>query len=559
MTFAETKTRLSQLLADSDNSVISLSGKWGTGKTHLLDQLIESDEFAADSITVSLFGLSSLEQMKMSLLQASTPLKKVDEGVGEGLKLFAKAGWDAATDHFKPLAALNDVKLVMMVPALLKNKLVIIDDIERKSASFGMDELLGFVDEYSKKRNTRFILVLNDDQLKGSHKEDWQTLNEKVVDRSLRLVTSPEEAFDIATLKYSTAYGLALRAAVAICGLTNVRIIQQVIKITNSILQARTLDPAVVARVVPSIVLFSAIHYRGLNDGPDKQFALEVGRIDWEAYEREKAGRLTDEDKRAKRWKSMMQELGIRSCDEFEFVLVDFLESGLFEPTKINEIIERYKGEHQALLLRESISKFHLNALWNHHASDAQLLADAEEFIEFSEILDPYTASQLCTTMSNITGGESAASRLRTAWIGALPARISQGEVFQERHLAGPLDPQIEMAISATENSTEPPTADSLVMAVLEVKKGAWGTKETTAIRNARASDFDVAIRTLDGEALRSFMYQMTQIYDNRSSYKLFGDAPDCFIEACRNIARDQTSARLKELMPIWVPQSVSS
>ena len=35
MSLQETKDHLIQLLADPDNKVIALSGKWGTGKSHL--------------------------------------------------------------------------------------------------------------------------------------------------------------------------------------------------------------------------------------------------------------------------------------------------------------------------------------------------------------------------------------------------------------------------------------------------------------------------------------------------------------------------------------------
>ena len=253
-----------------------------------------------------------------------------------------------------------------------------------------------------------------------------------------------------------------------------------------------------------------------------------------------------------------MYELGIRACEDFELVLVDFLESGLFDPTKINEIIERYNGQHKALLLRERIQKFLFGALWDHKTSEAQLLADAAEFVGVADVLDPYTTSQLCVALSDLDGGEEVAIQLKAAWIAALTERIRQGETFAERRLAGPLDPEIEEAIKKSENSTEPPTYDSLISAVLEIKKGGWGTKEIVALRNARVSDFEYAIRTMDISVLLKFMQQMTSMYNNKSAYDSFAGAADRFMEACKVIAGDSASPRLRKLMPIWFPESVA-
>ncbi|MHB8919435.1 MAG: hypothetical protein ACYC3N_00170 [Halothiobacillus sp.] len=95
-------------------------------------------------------------------------------------KLFGK-GFDAASKHYKTLAAINDLNVLLMAPAMLKNKVIVIDDIERKHEKLGIDEVLGFIDEYSNQHGTRFILVLNDDQLssKGGGKRRFGRLFEK--------------------------------------------------------------------------------------------------------------------------------------------------------------------------------------------------------------------------------------------------------------------------------------------------------------------------------------------------------------------------------------------
>ena len=66
MSLKKTKDQLIKLLGQPDNTVIALSGKWGTGKTHLWNEV--KDESGDDSVKkalyVSLFGLSSVDQVK---------------------------------------------------------------------------------------------------------------------------------------------------------------------------------------------------------------------------------------------------------------------------------------------------------------------------------------------------------------------------------------------------------------------------------------------------------------------------------------------------------------
>lgn len=555
MTFAKTRTQLSGLLADKENRVISLAGKWGTGKTHLIDDLVKNDPEAKGALYVSLFGLKNLDQVKGRLMEAATPLGDANEGFAEGLKQFAKAGWKAASEQFKALAALSDVNLLMMAPVMLRGKLIVVDDIERKHADLGMDELLGFIDDYSKRHNSRFVLVLNDDRLEVGHKLAWQTLHEKVVDRGLKLVTSPEEAFDIALVGQPMPYHDALKEASVVCELTNIRIIRQVNKVARLVLGAESVNEAVIARVVPPIVLFSAIHYRGLADGPDLSFALGVGQhFDWAAHEREKNGELTEEDKRAKRWRSLMYQLGIRHCTDFEFILVDFLESGLLNTVQVSEIIERYGMEHEALEVRERIQKFLRDSFWNHHLSETQLLADAEEFPNIAHMLDPYIATDLFKALTDLEGGSTIANQVKDAWIVAFKERSEPMEDMDGGRLGRNVHPEIEAAILASKDSTEPPTSDELIAAVLRIKEGGWNAKEEIVLRNARTADFDHVIRTLDVEVLPKFMQQMIKMHEHKTTYeKHFMAAMDRFMEACNLIAMDRTSPRLAKLVSMLI------
>ena len=75
MTLTTTKDHLIQLLEDPDNKVIALTGKWGTGKSHLWREVkaASKDEAVKGALYVSLFGLSEMNQVKLKIVQSAIP------------------------------------------------------------------------------------------------------------------------------------------------------------------------------------------------------------------------------------------------------------------------------------------------------------------------------------------------------------------------------------------------------------------------------------------------------------------------------------------------------
>jgi hypothetical protein len=552
MSLSKTKERLVRLLGQDDNSVIALSGKWGTGKTHLWSEVkaASADEKVKKALYVSLFGLSSVDQVKRKLIESAIPGVESHGGVFDGIKNLFNAGMSVASQHFKAMAALKDLNVLLMAPVVLRDKLIVIDDIERKHAKLGIDEVLGFIDDYSKQFNVRFLLVLNDDQLStdGGQAKLWETFREKVIDEEVRLLTSPEEAFSIAIKLTPSKYAQGLERAIAICGLTNIRIVGKVVKTANQILAGRDLDQAILARVVPSIVLFSAIHYRGIPDGPDFQFALNVANPDWMHFGRDENAELTEQEKLEDSWRLLMQELGVHGCDEFEKVLVEFLESGLFDPERVQAIIDRLVAGTQSLQAREAANDFLNRAFWEHRLSDADLLAQAGQFPACAELLDPYIATQLFDTLYKLPEGQALGHAIIDAWITAFEAGNYQ-YVEDDNPFNNPIHPDIKAAFDAAKARTQAST--TLVDACLDIiNNRGWGTLQEVAMKRATVADFDAAIRGMEIDKLRRFMRRMIEMCLQRATYDAhFGTAPQHFLDACRSISSDSNSPRLAALI----------
>lgn len=552
MSLSKTKERLVRLLRQDANSVIALSGKWGTGKTHLWNEVKDAsdDEKVKKSLYVSLFGLSSVDQVKRKLIESAIPGVESHGGVFDGIKSLFNAGVTAASNHYKAMAALKDLNVLLMAPVVLGGKLIVIDDIERKHATLGIDEVLGFIDDYSKQFRVKFVLVLNDDQLTtdGDQAKLWATFREKVIDEEIRLSTSPQEAFSIAIKLTPSKYAPALERATAACGLTNIRIVSKVVKTANQILAGRELDEAIQSRVVPSIVLFSAIHYRGIPDGPDFQFALNIANPDWMHFGRDKNAAPTEREKREDGWRLLMQELGVYGCDEFEKVLVEFLESGLFNADQVQAIVDRYVAETRSLQAREAAHNFLKRAFWDHRLSEDDLLADASQFPASAGLLDPYVATQLFDSLSELAGGQALGQAIVDAWIAAFEAE-DYHDVEDDNPFNNPIHPHIKSACDAAKARVQArATVVDACMAIID--NSGWSALQEAAMKRATAAEFESAIRGMDIDTLRRFMRRMIEMRLQRATYDAhFGTATQHFIDACRAISNDSSSPRLAALI----------
>ena len=553
MSLKKTKEQMIRLLAEPDISVIALSGRWGTGKTHLWDEIKKAsgDDNIKNALYVSLFGLSSIDQVKRKLIEVAIPSVESHGGMFDGLKNLFKVGVEAASEHYKAMAAIKDLNLLLMAPVVLRGKLVVIDDIERKHEKLGIDEVLGFIDEYSKQYKSRFVLVLNDDQLSRKVDQEtlWTTFREKIIDQEVKLSTSAEEAFSIAIGLASSKYAEAIKRASTTCGLTNIRIVVKVIKVANQILGGRDLEEPIQARVIPSIVLFSAIYYRGLNDGPDFKFALNAGHADWLSFGRDKNKEPTPDEKREDRWRMLMQELGIHCCDEFEKRLVEFLESGLFEAASIEAIIDSYVAEKDSLEAREAAQEFLRRVFWDHRVSEAQLVAEAAAFPAKAGLLDPFVATELDSVLAKLPGGAAIGEAIIDRWIEAFKAR-NPTTVNDDNPFNNPLHTKIK-AEFASIKATAQANATVVDACMYIVENSAWGALQEVAMRQATAADFEIAIRKMeDLDKLRRFMRQMIEMRIQRAMYDArFGTATEHFVEACRTIANDASSPRLAGLI----------
>lgn len=547
MSLAITKTNFEQLLADSNNAVIALSGKWGTGKSYLWRavQHDSDNDTVKKALYVSLFGVKDILQLKMKILQSAVP----DSKTGHIAREVVTTAWKESSKFLKTLhpgfAALDEIAL-LAVPAILRNRVIVVDDIERKHAALSIEEVMGFIDEFTQVYGARIVLILNSDQL--DDKKMWDTLREKVIDHEVALETTPDEAFEIALANIPSARAASIRRATVVCKISNIRIVQKIIRVVEQLLASRAyFDDEILNRIIPSTVLLAAIHYKGLQDGPTVDYVLKYNSV---AHAVSRIGRKndgheqTDADRLALVWNNLIDELGISSADDFEIQVAGFLRSGLLDASKFAPIFDRYLAEKERFGANARYQKFFEAYWWRPACSEADLLAEATAIVPIAHLLGPYEVTDLGSVVKELPGGGPIADQMVAGWLDEFrlhpPAEFSNENFFNRE-----LHPLIKAEFETVVARLNP--IPSLFDAYAHIaRNGGWGKPQELALRGATSEQFEVEIRRLSGDNLRLFMGKNVEMHVQRSSYENhFGESSWAFVAACRLICFTNTTPRL--------------
>ena len=184
--------------------VLAVNGKWGIGKTHLVQTFLNT-ETEGYYLYASVFGISSIEQLKARLIansksQESNNLiyKNISNAVEWTSRNAARLDnpkLDVAGLSGSLLAIAGNLGLETLFHINIKNSIICIDDLERKS-KLPLEEILGFVEYLVQECKCRIILIYNEDNLAEAAKKVLQDYREKVIDREFTLNPTVYENLD---------------------------------------------------------------------------------------------------------------------------------------------------------------------------------------------------------------------------------------------------------------------------------------------------------------------------------------------------------------------------
>ena len=359
---------LRRFLSDPSPGVFVISGRWGVGKTFAWNYCLDQAKNAKGGITstkyayVSLFGLTGLDDLKRAIVQQSVARERIGHvpdmsSLDSSLETI-RTSWRSAgilARAFSPAAEYTEA-LERLGFFALKEQLICIDDLERKSDDLSMRDVLGLVSHLKEQKHCKVVILLNDEQL-GNDESEFRSQLEKVADANIRFEPTSEEAADIGVDK-ANAFSAKLADNCIKLGIVNIRTIKKAER------AALRLQEALCSR--DERVLHQAVHTATLvtfaKQQPDIAPTLEF--IDkFNPYE----GLFGDrrEGVSHPEWRALLKDYGFVHMDAFDRVIFEGINDGHFN---FDTLVREAKVLEQQLSAADDDTKF--RAAWDlYHGS----------------------------------------------------------------------------------------------------------------------------------------------------------------------------------------------
>lgn len=550
--FNDVRSSLVEILQDQDYKAIALTGKWGTGKTHLWETIAKDLEAnngtASKPIYISLFGANSIDALKIRILQnayirdATAVRKAIDAGGGIVKDLFNAI---KSATGFSTQGAATGLALIWF-HNIIKDRLIVIDDVERKHKSLGLDEFLGLIDEYSGAHKTRFLLILNTGGLL-SDKIMWETLHEKVIDAEVILDPPAYEAFEIATNGNDKPYLSDARAAVVNLDINNIRVILRILRNMQRVYNATKGTADVLAsRWVPSTALLTACQYRAIENCPPFEYIRSFNQ-----FASSLKNKNNDErDPRELEWDILLNKMGIVYADAYEEIFQQFLRSGVLDHEKLKALFESYRREQVNAEAFNKQSEIFAAFRWDSHRNETELLEMTKQLFPFINVLGPDSITDIVSLVKTL-GDNDLAQKFLDSWI----ASIEMRQEYQTLNDA-PFDfslreyhPDVVKKMNEMRDMQNPP------LSVLEtanriIEKGGWGARERYSLRNSTIQDYENALKEADASQLKKLISLYLDWLKRPAAYdENFQIGMDNFIKASSNIYLADPNSRLSKIV----------
>lgn len=388
-----------KILSDNDNKVIAFTGDWGIGKTYFLNEFKKQHpEEIKESIYISLFGLKDLKQLKLRALRSALPEYLQNDRASD---LFETTK-NAIKNLSKGLVVLDDLALLALGD-YLQGKVIVIDDIERKHNALDIDEVMGFIDDCINNYQARFILVFNSKKIASEKYFDYY---EKIIDSEIKFKSIPKNSFAIAEKLVSIENDEihnAIKKAIEICKISNIRIIKKILKIINNIRKDYPESLNIIDRLVPCCVLYAGIFYKGIPDAPNFERIIELkktpGKLNVLIRNLSKESENEQDDALVDKYMSLRTELNILVADDFEDIFIDYLKNGDFNKKIFSSWVNVYLRSKKFSKANNLLNDIYNRSLYDRNFSEKELSALVKKSINVLSYLDAGGITGLITVL----------------------------------------------------------------------------------------------------------------------------------------------------------------
>lgn len=508
-----------RFLGTKEPGVLSVSGRWGVGKTFGWNQMLAEaranrswprDRYAY----VSVFGVRSIDALKAAIFQATVRLEerevrpsvetfqelitsfqglmdKAEKGGRRGISWLATGlsglpWFSKASDLIMPGAAL-----------LIRNQLICIDDIERAGAGLDLADILGFVSSLREEKNCKVVLLLNEEGFDEMRERDFRTHLEKVVDQAVRYTPTAAEAADTA-LDDADPLKAALSDRVVRLGITNIRVIRRIRNFLSFIERDLAgLHEGVMDRAIAGVALLGwCLFEPGL--APPLEYVRR--RTIFSIMD---VGEPTPQEAE---WNALLDGYGFDHFDGFDEALLAGLEAGGFDPDLVGReaavIDEEYGkvGVQQALRRPWEILG---GGFGNDEAAFKEALVQSIE--EHGADMTPHDADNVVSTLREL-GEDGEADRLIGIYMSENADKPRSFFDLASHHLRQSPDGALAEAFGEG-LAARPLDRDPKELFLKIDRENGWNPQDTEFLASLSETDYLQLFRSLQGGELRSVLH----------------------------------------------------
>lgn len=356
---------LDDFIQAADPRVLAVTGDWGRGKTFywrsFLSRQSTSKHRSASYAYISLFGLRDLRDVQDALVAGAVPIAHVStqpatvapQSVGARARVaMARAratvernarSYSDVVDTLPKLGEFGPLARALAF-RVVKNYLVCIDDVERRSDSLPLRDILGMASMLRDQRGCRVLVILNSDALSPEDRDLFQTLREKVFDSEIAFEPSPAECASIAFPGETRIYQRAAENAIKL-QITNIRVLYRIRRLIDTIsTYAMAEDDEVQTQIIHSSVLLGwSFNSHGAR-APSFGYVKGLNYSSFMDLDKTKV-RTADETA----WNQILSDYGYTNTDDLDSAICEVLERGYVNTERLNTIlVDRVEAARRA-------------------------------------------------------------------------------------------------------------------------------------------------------------------------------------------------------------------
>ena len=183
------------LIKESNNALL-ITGEWGVGKTYFFDNKLSEDikeisikkneSVKYKPIRVSLSGVTSIDDIERRIVAELYPSLNKGTKIGKGIFKFLLSV--PKIKEYIPEIPNSDV-----IDSETDNLIICFDDLERKSHTFPIDSLIGYINNLTENNNLKTIIIANTNEIKDNN---FNEIKEKLIGREIEYKINIEDVFD---------------------------------------------------------------------------------------------------------------------------------------------------------------------------------------------------------------------------------------------------------------------------------------------------------------------------------------------------------------------------